>query len=86
MDKIRVYKILASKFNESEAETIIDYVESAKRCKTPSGMDLTERVQKLELDLKLQYHKLDKKIIMGLIIVMGITLILIKSLAQAVLK
>jgi uncharacterized protein YueI len=86
MDKIRIYRILKDKFNDSETEEIMKYVESSKKCITASELDLITRIQKLESDLKIQYIKLDKRIIVGLTIVMGITILLMRILYNALAK
>ncbi|MCX5814141.1 MAG: hypothetical protein NT178_16600 [Proteobacteria bacterium] len=86
MDKIRIYKILIDKFNESETEEIMNYVESSKKCVTASELDLILRIQKLESDLKIQYIKLDKRIIVGLVVVTGITLLLMRILYVVLAK
>jgi len=80
MDRIKVYKILANKFSGEEAELIMKYIESARQCSS------LEKLNELRLMIEMKYQKLDTKIIVGLIIVAGISIIMVKALANAVLK
>lgn len=80
MNRIKVYKILANKFSGEEAEILMKYIESAGQCSS------LEKLNELRLMMEMKYQKLDTKIIVGLIIVAGISIIMVKVLANAVLK
>ena len=86
MNSIRIYKILAGKFSEEEAINIMEYIESAKTSCTGKGPGTPDGFCKLREELHRKFHKLHMKITIGLVIVMAISIILTKALAQAVIK
>ncbi|OPY61013.1 MAG: hypothetical protein A4E57_04302 [Syntrophorhabdaceae bacterium PtaU1.Bin034] len=80
-DMLKVYQILVTKFSHEEAITIIDYIESMRTLPA----DNTEII-KLRGDMDLKLIKLDGKIKIGLILVMGITVILLRVMWVALTK
>jgi len=78
---LKVYQILANRFSHEEAITIIDYIESMRTLPA----DNTEII-KLRGDINLKLIKLNHKIKIGLVLVMGITVILLRVIWVALTK